>query len=944
MVRSIALLLTVLTGTTGLVYEVAWQKSLAILLGSHSEATAAVLALFLGGLSVGYALFGRVTRRVVEGARAAGRPPRLLLLYGAVEASIGVWALLFPLLFAGAQALSVRLPAGPEAAAFAVDVALCALLIGPPTILMGGTIPILTQALARSLQDATRFHAFVYGFNTAGAFAGALAGGFFLIPWLGIPGTLRWMGCVNLLAGSLFAALGLRPGPATPSPQEPGAPRPQGFGDYALVAALLGFGMMAVQTVLIRIGGLAFGASHFTFAMVVAVFVLCIALGSLAVSAFDRIPRSAPAVCIFALAALLLALYRPLPDAPYYAHVLRTFFRDLDAAFYPFWLAAFLCILAVLALPVGLAGATLPLLFHQLRREVGNLGDVAGRLYSWNTVGSLLGALLGGYVLLVWLDLHHVFRLAIAAVALAGLVLTVRVHGLSRAGAAVLGAAALGGLVFAGAWEPQRLSAGLFRYRAPGPASYQGPDVMLAGAASIPFYDDDPTASVTVMESHRSGLRAVAIITNGKPDGTLVVGGHDSLVGDYPTMALAALLPCLFAERCEEAFVIGYGTGVTVGEFAALDAMRHVEVAEISRGVIRAAPYFEDGNQGASRSDKVHIVRSDAYRALLRSDRTFDAIASEPSNPWVTGVEMLFSREFLEAAKRRLRPGGVYAQWFHTYETDQATVELVLRTFASVFDDVAVWFTMGPDLIVLGLERGAPAADLDRLAARAGAPDFTEGLRRAGIGSLPALLAHEVLPRGVVRSAPLGTDVHTLLHPLLSQRAARAFFRGQTAGLPPTAGGEAATLGARNALLGTYLRRQGGRLGADAWREVVDQLCDRMRPECAAALARWSVDAPGSPELAAALEAKRRVPGLAEPLSRPRLERLAGFFGDGVRGVSTVESASADTELFARHYYHALPFRRAALRAVWGRCVGPACAQGRNQAERFFASPPPPAD
>jgi spermidine synthase len=179
MIRQTALLLTVLTGFTGLVYEVTWQKYLATLLGSHSEATAAVLALFLGGLALGYALFGRAT-----------------------EMAIGVYALLFPALFDAAQAVSFRLPFG-GGAGFAFDVALSALLILPPAILMGGTIPMLTQALARSLDDATGTHALVYGFNTAGAFAGALAAGFWIVPSLGLAGALVAMAVVNLAAGAI---------------------------------------------------------------------------------------------------------------------------------------------------------------------------------------------------------------------------------------------------------------------------------------------------------------------------------------------------------------------------------------------------------------------------------------------------------------------------------------------------------------------------------------------------------------------------------------------------------------------------------------------------------------------------------------------------------------------------------------------------------------------
>ena len=925
--RAVALLLTVLTGFSGLVYEVAWQKAFAILLGSHSEATAAVLGIFLGGLSLGYALFGGVSRRVVEAARRRGRPPRLLMVYGLVEAAIGVHALLFGWIFAAVRELSLALSPESQVPGFAVDVGLTALAIGPPTVLMGGTIPILTQALSRSLGDATRFHAFVYGFNAAGAVGGALAAGFVLIPRLGILGTLGWMGLVNLGAGAVFLVLGLRGRAAAPPREGAAAPRIQGFGAYALAAALLGFAMMAAQTVLIRIGGLAFGASHFTFAMVVAVFVLCIALGSLAVSALPRIPRAAPVACSAAMAALLLALYGSLPDAPYWAHLLRTQFPSEEAAFHRYWLSALGGILVVLALPVGLSGATLPLLFHHLRHEVADLGQIAGRLYSWNTVGNLLGALLGGYALLLWIDLHQVYRLAVAAAFLASGILAFRIHAPPRLALGAVGAALLAVLVGLDGWDPQRLSSGLFRKREASAATHRGAGATFAQAApdAIPFYTDDPTASIAVKMNRIAGREVFSIITNGKPD--------SSLGGDYPTMALHALVPCLVAAQCRDAFVVGYGTGVTAGEFAALDSMRQVVVAEISRGVIQAAPYFDHGNQQASQSPKVRLRRRDAYRALLRSEGRFDVIASEPSNPWVTGVEMLYSREFLEAARDRLGPGGVYAQWLQSYEIDGPTVELVLRTYASVFDRVAVWYTVGPDLMLLGLTEGAEVS-LDRIAERMQAPDFRAGLRRAGVRSLTELLAHELLPVGVLHAARMDGEVHTLLHPRLSDRAARAFFRGETANLPATATGAPADVGARTSLLRSHAIGPDGRLAPRARRALVDELCGGLRRECATVVARWMAEDPDSIELRALLQERRRNPRVARHLEPALLERLVRFFGEGSGGEArSAEAIEGDAALFETYYYHGVPFRRDALPAFREGCREPGCAAAIAAAE-----------
>ncbi len=297
---------------------------------------------------------------------------------------------------------------------------------------------------------------------------------------------------------------------------------------------------------------------------------------------------------------------------------------------------------------------------------------------------------------------------------------------------------------------------------------------------------------------------------------------------------------------------------MSVGELAALSSMREVVVAEISPAVMQAAPLFDAGNLHASTSAKMRLVVSDAYRALLRSEGPFDVIMSEPSNPWVTGVEMLFSREFLAAARAQLAPGGVFAQWFHSYETDDATLALVLRTYASVFDRVAVWYTMANDLLLIGFREPDATVNLDRLIVRAAQPDFHAGLERSGVKSLPALLAHELLPIGVVEPPRAGEEVHTLLHPILSHHAARAFFRGGVArleGVPPGAHAD----GQEPLLLDRLAAKSGGRLGDEQRTQAVREACRHRTIECARLLARWQLDDPSSPALAKQLERARQA-------------------------------------------------------------------------------------
>lgn len=922
MIRALALLLTLLTGFSGLVYQVAWQKVLATLLGSNSEAVAAVLGIFLGGLAAGYGLFGLVSQRLAD-------ERRVLVAYGIVEAGIGLHALVFPWLFEGVRAISAAVDVSSDALAFGLDVGLTILLIGPATVAMGGTIPLLTQGLARGLEDATRFHSYVYAFNTAGACAGALAAAFVLIPWLGLSGCILAMGLVNLLAGVTFGWLGLlgrRSEPARGAEAPPELRRAGGFAPWALVALLSGFAMMTLQTAMNRIGGLALGASHFTFAMVVAIFVFSIAVGSFAVSLAPRIHRLALPVTQWLLVGLLLIELPLAQDAGYWAYALRTQFSRDPADFPAFQLALFSALVAVALVPLALSGALLPLLFDHLRNRVDDLGRTAGSLYGWNTVGSLLGALGGGYALFFWLDLEHAVWIALAALSLSAGVLTAKAAGAPGTASVLVGAAACA-IFFQSGWSQERLSAGVFRLRERDEHFRPDPDTFFPAfferrhLGGILFYDDDPTSSVAVIRFDRPGGESLSITVNGKSDG--------NVPDDDPTMGLAGLVPALFVDDPATAFVIGYGTGTTVAAIERLDSIRDVQVAEISPGVIAAASSFDAWNGGASEDPRTRILRSDAYRALLRTEQRFDVIVSEPSNPWVTGVEMLFSREFLEAARDRLGPDGVYAQWMQRYETDDASIALVLRTYLSVFPRVSVWLPLETDMILLGFKDPLAATDLAKLRDRFEQRDARAAFARFGIPSFGALLAHEAVPLGALHAEDLPGPVHTLMHPRLSDLAARAFFAGRVGALPIPITALARERGTQSSLLWRALDSAGD-ARASLQREVLHETCSFHPSACTTLSASWMrEDATAVRAWLAPLRAKAR--GRTRQAVAPQTLSQVGLLFDAQAAAllpPTFETARRLESLFHEFHHYAAPFDYAVVERAWARCRSDArCAK-----------------
>jgi hypothetical protein len=400
-------------------------------------------------------------------------------------------------------------------------------------------------------------------------------------------------------------------------------------------------------------------------------------------------------------------------------------------------------------------------------------------------------------------------------------------------------------------------------------------------------------------------------------------------------MALASLIPAILAQDISRAFVIGYGTGVTIGELAALQGMEEIVVAEISPAVLRASPLFDFANLEASKRQNVRLVRSDAYRAFVRSEGQYDVIVSVPSNPWTAGIEMLYSSEFLQAARKRLSPGGIYVQWYHQYETDEESVALVLRTFASVFERVTVWYGLGADFLILGMQDSTSIPDLEVMQRRFMRADIREGLRRAGIESFPALLAHELVPVGVISASDLPGAIHTLFRPRLNHVAGRAFFRGASGALPPLGLGETARIGTQNSVLRRYLAALPRVDAVSARLAATQEACRYRRSQCLALLAAAIQDDRESPQLAALLEsvyAEDSILRVGGAITRQMVDSVMRIAApDFAERASTVPLAAAEhaTYLYRQLFQYSAPFDPAVLAEFWRRCRASASQKGR---------------
>ncbi len=765
-----ALFITFWTGFTALVYEVTWQKYLANLLGSQAKATALILAIFLGGLSLGYHLFGKVS---------LGKTPRTLLkACGWAEIGIGAWAILFPMLYNEISPLSDFFP----------DFFICILLIGFPTVCMGSTLPLLTQGLSQSLKDSVPIHAKIYAINTAGAFLGCLVGGFLLLPSFGLPLTMMGMGGINLLGGLGLVALGtslplenVKEGIVSVLLYTEKTPRIETF--YSIsIAFLSGFIALSLQTLMMRVFGFSLGSSEYSFCTIVAVYILMLALGALQLSRASLSKKLLSNNQILALFGLM-GLYIAIPYFPYGAYVIRTLFMSSTPGFYVYYFFIFIVFAFVLALPIGAMGKTMPLLFQAIQNRFSEVGSTVGKIYTWNTIGCIAGALGGGFWFLSFANIDQVFKICITAMALLMLLATL-LEGSRKSTALVILFSTFIFCYLTPHWNTRNLTFGLFRNRTPTDESYKGAEAFYQTyykTQKVIAYRDDPNTSVGISEAAAPNEKSKisrSIFVNGKSDGA--TGG-----GDLSTMRLAAHLPALFSASLNtKAAVIGYGTGTTVGSLGLYEGIQEIHCLEISQAVRDFAHYFDFSNHNASLNPKLHWHLGDAFREFAKNktkygQKKYGMIISEPSNPWVAGVERLFSSDFYKRVIEKLEDSGIYVQWYHTYEISQPTVSLVINTFASVFPHVRI-FALGPDLIMLGTKTPLSATVLTVLNERFQNPEIKKELEELGIRSPEELLALELpLSTQIFKNA----GIHTLEFPKLTYQAGKDFFRGLSTNL-----------------------------------------------------------------------------------------------------------------------------------------------------------------
>lgn len=703
-----------------LAFQVLWIKQLGLIVGVDVYAVTTCVSAFFAGLALGGLVIGRR-------ADSTSRPLRL---YARLELGVAITGVATTLALAHSARLFVALDARSGVVAWTLVV----FVVGVAPFLMGGTLPAIVRSLDLQSGRIGAGGGRMYAANTAGAVLGALASSFLLIPALGLRGTAFAAAAVGALAalGATWldrAGPGVRP--VAPAPQP--APVAKGATVAILFYAVAGGLALGYEVVWSQAVVQFMSTRTAAFSVMLAVYLSGLALGSVLFAArAERVrdPWAAFGVLVGAagLVALLevslLGAWLPgLQDLAAQAALGATSNRLAEMCV-RFGVAA----LAIVFVPTLLLGAAFPTAVR-LIVGAGHVGRDLGRVAALNTAGGIVGTLVTGFVLV---PRYGVVRtLAILAVLAALLGLTAAVRGPSGwRGTRLAAVAILLVAVVAAVLTPvDRLASLLADTR---------------GGGTLVFYQEGVGVTVAVVEQAAGRKRFRRLFIQG-------VSNTGDTMPSRRYMRLQALLPLVVhGHEPRSALVIGLGTGITAGALLQDAGLERRVVAELLPGVVAAAGSFE-GNFGATADPRLDIRVRDGRRELLGQDQAYDLITLEPPPPSAAGVVNLYSTDFYELARGRLRPGGVVAQWLPLPTQNDEDTRSLVRSFLDAYPHASLWTTELHEMLLVG-SLAPLVLDVPRIVDRFTRPEVAAALRDVGVSSPEALLATWVTGRSGLES------------------------------------------------------------------------------------------------------------------------------------------------------------------------------------------------
>jgi spermidine synthase len=712
------LILFVGSGCAALIYEIVWFQLLELVIGSSAVSLGVLLGTFMGGMCLGSIVLPRLI--------SARHHP--LRVYAFLEFGIGLIGLFA--LFGIPLINSVYTAwAGHGVIGILFRGVIAGICLLPPTILMGATLPAISRWLETTPQGVS-WLGFFYGGNIAGAVLGSVLAGFYLLRVFDSAVATYVAVAVNVVVG-LLGLMIARSTPYVPQPSDgPVAQRAPGSGLVYVAIALSGMTALAAEVVWTRILSLLFGATVYTFSLILAAFLVGLGIGSSLGSGMARNlvrPRLALAWCQLFLCLAIAWTAHVLTDSLPYWPINPSISTD---PWFTMQLDMVRCLWAVLPAAI-LWGASFPLALASVAARGQDPARLVGGVYAANTLGAIIGSLGASFVLVAWIGSQHAQQVLIVISMIAGLLLLEPAPGSVETKAArsqipgmifVALAIAVGALLIRTVHEVPGLLIAYGRYAATrtGQAReiiYKGEGMMASVAVS--------RLSDGVLNYHNAGK----VQASSEPQ-------------DMRLQRMLGHLTTLIPAQPKSVMVIGFGAGATAGAASIDPAVGRELIVEIEQLVPKVvSTYFGDHNFNVAKNPKVQIAIDDGRHYLQTTNEKFDGITSDPLDPWVKGAAMLYTREFFEEVKAHLNPGGVVTLFVQLYESSPAAVKSELATFFEAFPNGLVFGNTtngeGYDTVLVG-QLEPTHINVDEIQARLNRPEYAplvKSLREIGFNS-----------------------------------------------------------------------------------------------------------------------------------------------------------------------------------------------------------------
>jgi spermidine synthase len=753
------LLLFLASGAAALVYQVAFVRLFVTVFGATAYAVSTVLAVFMGGLALGSWLLGR----------EADRTSRPLLWYAVLEGLTGLWCLGALSLLGGLRDAYVSYFAGGEASFATLTVArmaMAAIVLGPPTILMGGTLPFLSVHVVRSREDVGRGITRLYAVNTLGAAIGTLVTTFFLIAVLGVTGSVGLAAALNLLVGLAALVMDRRARSAAPEPEraedERGEPEaPVRWRGLLVIGAFAGGALMlSLEVTWTHLLAQVVGTSVYAFGTMLFTFLIGLAWGS---RRAERYAAADDATADRGLArAALLGGAAVVAMLPFWCWA-PLLFRVGDPSFLVGESLRFAVCFGLMIWPTIALGMVFPLIIRCATGRVKGLGSGVGRIYAANTVGAILGSIGTGFVLLPVLGSRGSVAVAGGISLALGGAFAARIswrRGQTLAGLGIVAAILAAVLPI---WNTRILNSGANVYFSSGYV-----------ADGEPFYYVEDVQGGVTSVVNIDGVRT--LLTNGKFQG--------NVSGERAAQAGFALFPMLYAPRYEQALVIGLGTGMTTGVVSTFPFKR-IHVVELSGAIaVAARDWFGEINRGVLSDPRTRLHINDGRNHLLLDRETYDVVTVELTSIWFAGAGNLYNREFYDLVRARLSKGGVFSQWIQLHHMRWEDLSVAIATLRDVFPHVVLY--LGDEQGLMIASGSALDSDPARLAELSRRDGVRENLALYGASDLRELFGRMLCDEDGVTAlyeetlAGSGPGVSTDDHPLLEYGTPRGNYELDT--------------------------------------------------------------------------------------------------------------------------------------------------------------------